>query len=125
MNLTKEQKLGFNQIELRIVLQRAIELIDEIDANPTPIKNQKLKSQLKSVYGPLDKETKKYNDIFDASQDGTNAFYDITMANYLIVMRNCLVDKNVVSKALICHEIDMPLMDYTMNKIIKKHKEKQ
>lgn len=120
MKLTTQQEIGFAEIELRVVLQRAIELIDDLNFLSSGIKNKTLKSQLKAIYEPLEKETKKYNDLFEATQDGTTAFYNITKANYLLVMRNNLIDKNLIVNTLLAHEKDSNLLDYTINKILKK-----
>lgn len=119
MNLTKEQQLGFNQIELRVILQRAIELIDELNYSSKEIKNLKLKSNLKSIYPILEKETKKYNDLFEATSEGTTAFYDITVANSLLIIRNNLVDKNLINKAVLANEIDSKSLEGILNKILK------
>jgi hypothetical protein len=119
MKLTKEQQLGFNQIELRLLLQRAIELIDELNYLSKENKNLKLKSNLKSIYPILEKETKKYNDLFEATSQGTTAFYDITVANSLIVMRNNLVDKNLINKAILANEINPKALEGILDKILK------
>lgn len=119
MNLTKEQQLGFNQIELRVILQRAIELIDDLNYSSKEIKNLKLKSNLKSIYGILDKETKKYNDLFEATAEGTTAFYDVVVANTLLVMRNNLIDKNLINKAVLANEINPKALEGILDKILK------
>jgi hypothetical protein len=121
MNLSKEQELGFNQIELRVVLQRAIELIDDLNYSSKQIKNLKLKSNLKSIYGILEKETKKYNDLFEATPEGTTAFYDIVVANNLLVMRNHLLDKNLINKCIVANEINPKALDGILVKILKEN----
>lgn len=121
MSLTKEQQLGFNQIELRVILQRAIELIDDLNYSSKEIKNLKLKSNLKSIYCILDKETKKYNDLFEATAEGTTAFYDVVVANTLLVMRNNLIDKNLINKAVLANEINPKALEGILNKILKEN----
>lgn len=121
MNLSKEQELGFNQIELRVVLQRAIELIDDLNYSSKQIKNLKLKSNLKSIYGILEKETKKYNDLFEATPEGTTAFYDIVVANNLLVMRNHLLDKNLINKCIVANEMNPKALDGILVKILKEN----
>jgi hypothetical protein len=121
MNLTKEQELGFIQIELRVTLQRAIELIDDLNLKSNEIKNKKLQSNLKSVYGVLDKETKKYNDLFEATAKGTTAFYEIVVANNLLVMRNNIIEKNLINKAVLANEINPKALEGILNKILKEN----
>lgn len=127
MNLTKEQELGYLQIELRVIVQRAIEIIDELKYLQEYLKthsddiktNKKLQAQLRAVYGPLDKETRKYNDIFEASEEGTTAFYNITQANALLVMRNHLLDKSFLCQALMAHEQNPKAIEGIIDKILK------
>jgi septation ring formation regulator EzrA len=122
MKLTKEQQIGFDQIELRVILQRAIELMDDLEINNPEPKNKKLKSQLKALYGPLDKETRKYNDIFEASEEGTTAFYQTTQANALLVMRNNLLDKSFICQAMMAREINPKAIEGIIDKILKTNK---
>jgi hypothetical protein len=127
MNLTKEQELGYLQIELRVIIQRAVEIIDEVKYLSEYLKihsedlktNKKLQAQLRAVYGPLDKETRKYNDIFEASEEGTTAFYNITQANALLVMRNHLLDKSFLCQALMAHEQNPKAIEGIIDKILK------
>lgn len=121
MSLSKEQELGFIQIELRVTLQRAIELIDDLNLKSNEIKNKKLQSNLKSVYAVLDKETKKYNDLFAVTEKGTKAFYDIVVANNLLVMRNNLIEKNLINKAVLANEINPKALEGILNKILKEN----
>lgn len=121
MKLDKRQEFAFNQIELRVILQRAIELIDELNYSSKEIKNLKLKSNLKSIYPILDKETKKYNELFEATQEGTTAFYDITIANAMLVMKNNLLDKNLINKCIVANEINPKALDGILVKILKEN----
>lgn len=120
MKLTKEQEIGFSQIELRVILQRAIEIIDDLKVHAPEQNNKKLQAQLKAIYGPLDKETRKYNDIFEASEEGTTAFYEVTQANALLVMRNHLLDKSFICQAVMAHEINPTAIEGIINKLLKK-----
>lgn len=120
MSLTKEQEIGFNQIELRVTLQRAIELIDHLNLNSKEIKNKKLQSNLKSVYTILDKETKKYNDLFEVTQEGTTVFYNIVVDNNLLVMKHNLMNKNLINKAVLANEINPNAMEKALYNIISK-----
>lgn len=127
MKLEKHQELGYLEIELRIIFQRAIEIIDEIKYLQDYLKvnssdhktNKKLQAQMKAVYGPLDKQTRKYNDIFEASEEGTTAFYNTTQANALLVMRNHLLDKSFICQALMAHEQNPRAIEGIIDKILK------
>ena len=120
MRLTKEQEIGFNQIELRVTLQRAIELIDYLNLNSKEIKNKKLQSNLKSLYTILDKDTKKYNELFEATEKGTTAFYNIVADNNLLVMKHNLINKNLINKVIMANEINPNAMEKALYNILSK-----
>jgi hypothetical protein len=105
MELTPQQELNFKKIELRILIQRATEVIDEINdterKNGLKEKNKSLQSQLKAIYPTLDKETKKYDEIYKASEEGTTVFYEIVKRNVQLIMNRNLIDKNFI---LCCFE---------------------
>jgi hypothetical protein len=105
MELTPQQELNFKKIELRILIQRATEVIDEINdterKNGLKEKNKSLQSQLKAIYPTLDKETKKYDEIYKASEDGVTVFYEIVKRNVQLIMNRNLIDKNFI---LCCFE---------------------
>lgn len=105
MELTPQQELNFKKIELRILIQRATEVIDEINdaerKNGLKEKNKSLQSQLKAIYPTLDKETKKYDEIYKASEEGVSVFYEIVKRNVQLVMNRNLIDKNFI---LCCFE---------------------
>ena len=127
MTLTKEQQLGYLEIELRVLFQRAIEVMDEINHVSDELKiqsndfktNIKLKAQLKGVYGPLDKQTRRYNDIYEASEEGTTVFYNITKANTELVMHHNLLDKSIICQALAAHEKNPKAVEGIFAKILK------
>jgi hypothetical protein len=122
-SLTPQQQINFKKIELRILIQQAIESIDWINdvekKNNIKEKNLSLKSQLKAIYPVLDKESKKYNEIFNATEEGTTVFYEIVSRNVELVMMHNLIDKNFI---LCCFEAkqknDKALMGI-INKILK------
>lgn len=105
MELTPQQELNFKKIELRILIQRATEVIDEINdterKNGLKEKNKSLQSQLKAIYPTLDKETKKYDEIYKASEEGVTVFYEIVKRNVQLIMNRNLIDKNFI---LCCFE---------------------
>jgi len=123
MELTPQQELNFKKIELRILFQRAIEVTDEINEaerkNGLKEKNKSLQSQLKAIYPSLDKETKKYDEIYNASEEGVSVFYEIVKRNVQLVMNRNLLDKNFI---LCCFEAkqknEKSLMG-VINKILK------
>lgn len=119
MNLTDEQIRNLNLIELRIVNQRYVELLDDLNRLNLPTKNKKLRSNLNSIYQLLDKETKKYNELFEASEDGTNAFYDICCLNSKLILSNNLLDKNFINKCLEAYHKNPNALDGILNKILK------
>lgn len=105
MEITPQQEANFKKIELRILIQRTVEVIDEINyverKNGLKEKNKSLQSQLKAIYPTLDKETLKYNEIYKASEEGTSTFYEIVKRNVQLVMHRNLIDKNFI---LCCFE---------------------
>ena len=105
MELTPQQEVNFKKIELRILIQRAAEVIDDLNdierKNGLKEKNKSLHSQLKAIYPTLDKETKKYDEIYKASEEGTTVFYEIVKRNIQLVMHRNLLDKNFI---LCCFE---------------------
>lgn len=119
IELTPEQIRNFNLIELRIVNQRYVELLDELLVYNTPTNNRKLRNALKANYVMLDKETKKYNELFEATQTGTSAFYDICKANTEFILSFNLLDKNLINKCLIANEKNPKALEGILEKIIK------
>lgn len=105
MELTPQQELNFKKIELRILIQCATEVIDKINdiekKNGLKEKNKSLQSQLKAIYPTLDKETKKYDEMFNATEEGTTVFYEVVYRNVQLVMHRNLLDKNFI---LCCFE---------------------
>ncbi len=120
MKITDEQTRNYNLMELHILFQRSIEILDDLKNCDFPLKNNKLNQQLKGVYGPLDKETKKYNDLYAASPEVTTHFYDVIQANCDVIMRNNLLDKSMVIGFLAAHEKDPKAIEGIINKIINK-----
>jgi len=105
MEITPQQEVNFKKIELRILIQRVAEVIDDLNdierKQGIKEKNKSLKTQLKALYPTLDKETKKYDEIYKASEEGTTVFYEIVKRNIQLVMHRNLLDKNFI---LCCFE---------------------
>jgi len=105
MEITPHQEVNFKKIELRILIQRAAEVIDDLNdierKQGIKERNKSLKAQLKAIYPALDKETKKYDEIYKASEEGVATFYEIVKRNIQLVMHRNLLDKNFI---LCCFE---------------------
>jgi hypothetical protein len=119
LRLTKEQKIGYNLIELRILFQRSIEILDELKSMDHRSKNNSLNSQLKALIPSLEKETKKYNEIYEVESEGTSHFYNVTVTNSQYIMSYSLLEKALICSFLIAHEIDSKSVEGIINKVIK------
>lgn len=123
MELTPQQELNFKKIELRILFQRAIEVIDEINEaerkNGLKEKNKSLQSQLKAIYPSLDKETKKYDEIYKASEEGVTVFYEIVKRNVQLIMNRNLIDKNFILCCLEAKQKNEKALMGVIQKILK------
>lgn len=123
MELTPQQELNFKKIELRILIQRATEVIDEINdaerKNGLKEKNKSLQSQLKAIYPTLDKETKKYDEIYKASEEGTTVFYEIVKRNVQLIMNRNLIDKNFILCCFEAKQKNEKALMGVINKILK------
>lgn len=119
IELTPEQIRNFNLIELRIVNQRYIELLDDLEKHNVPTNNRKLRSGLSAIYSMLDKETKKYNELYEATAVGTTAFYEICKTNAELIMSNVILDKNFIHKAISAHRFNPKAVDGIIDKILK------
>lgn len=123
MELTPQQELNFKKIELRILIQRATEVIDEINnterKNGLKEKNKSLQSQLKAIYPTLDKETKKYDEIYKASEDGVTVFYEIVKRNVQLIMNRNLIDKNFILCCLEAKQKNEKALMGVIQKILK------
>jgi len=122
LKLTKEQYQAYNIIELSVLLQRSIDILDELNAIDHKIKNKPLAAQLKAIYPSLDKQTKLYNSMFEVEQEGVSHFYDITKRNSEYIMSNNLLDKALICSFLVAHEIDSKAVEGIINKVIKSKK---
>lgn len=123
MELTPQQELNFKKIELRILIQRATEVIDEINdterKNGLKEKNKSLQSQLKAIYPTLDKETKKYDEIYKASEEATTVFYEIVKRNVQLIMNRNLIDKNFILCCLEAKQKNEKALMGVIQKILK------
>ena len=117
--LSKQQERNFNQIELRIVNQRYIEILDDLLTYNIPTNNKKLRAGLKATYEMLEKETKSYDELFEATPEGTSAFYDICEANSKLIMSFNLLDKNLINKCLVANQINPKALEGILDKILK------
>lgn len=117
--LTPEQVRNFNLIELRIVNQRYIEILDDLLKYNLPTNNKKLRAGLKAIYHMLDKETKKYNELYEATPEGTSVFYEICKTNAELIMSGVILDKNFIHKAISAHRFNPKAVDGIIDKILK------
>lgn len=117
--LTPEQIRNFNLIELRIINQRYVELLDELLVYNVPTNNKKLRSGLSAIYSMLDKESKKFDEIYNATPEGTSAFYDIVKANCMAILSLNLIDKNLIAQCLLANEINPKALEGILTKILK------
>lgn len=122
MILPPELAQKYSIIELGIHIQRAVEILDDLNITDHPLKNKKLNQQLKGVYGVLDKETKLYNELHTVSADDTYHFYDVIKENSKIIMKNHLVDKSLVCSFLVAHEANPKAAEGVINKILRGQK---
>lgn len=119
MQLTAEQETGYNLIELRVIIQRGIEILDDLDLKKNPMANKPLKTMLKGIYAPLDKQTKLYNEIFEASPEGAMHFYNVVKNNADFIMQNHLLDKALICSFLMAHQKNPKAVEGIMEKILK------
>lgn len=123
MELTPQQELNFKKIELRILIQRTTKVIDEINdterKNGLKEKNKSLQSQLKAIYPTLDKETKKYDEIYKASEEGVTVFYEIVKRNVQLIMNRNLIDKNFILCCLEAKQKNEKALMGVIQKILK------
>lgn len=119
MGVSREHLTGYNLIELRIIMQRAIEIMDDLDVVKYPLKNKALQSQLKALLPSLDKETKKYNDMYSVCSEGSAHFYNTVVANAQACMSNHLLDKVAVAQYLAAYDRDPKSIDGIIKKILK------
>lgn len=117
--LSKQQERNFNQIELRIVNQRYIEILDDLLTYNLPTNNKKLRAGLKATYAMLEKETKSYNELFEVTPEGASAFFDICEANTKLIMSFNLLDKNLINKCLVANQINPKALEGILDKILK------
>lgn len=118
--ISQEQKTANMVIELGILVQRSIEILDHLKDINHNFKNPKLNSGLKAVYPSLDKQTKLYDDLFNASQEGVSKLYDTTKENTRIIMNNDLLDQALICSFLLAHKKDSKSVEGIINKVLKK-----
>lgn len=119
MTLSKENETGYNLIELRILLQRSIEILDDLDLNKNPLGNKPLNTHLKGLYAPLEKQTKRFSDMHSVSPDGTDHFYDVVKNNNQFIMGHHLLDKALICGFLMAHEQNPKAVEGIINKTLK------
>lgn len=117
--LTPEQVRNFNLIELRVLNERYLEVLDDLICYNVPTNNKKLRAGLKATYDMLKKETIKYNELFEATPEGTTAFYNICKTNAELIMSGVILDKNFIHKAIAAHRLNQKAVDGIIDKILK------
>ncbi len=117
--LTKEQLINYNEIELRVILQQAIEILDFFKANKTKFKNQSLHAQLKALYPALDKDTRKYDEMFNATEEGTTVFYDIVKGSSSLIMTAPMPKKAIFNQFVAAYNTDEKAVQGIINKTLK------
>lgn len=117
--LTKEQLINYNEIELRVILQQAIEILDFFKANDVKFKNQSLNTQLKALYPALDKDTKKYDEMFNATEWGTTVFYDVVKASSSLVMTLPMPKKMIINQFVAAYNTNEKAVQGIINKVLK------
>lgn len=124
LELTAEQFQAYKLIELAVYMQCSIEVLDDLNRINHPLKNQKLNSQLKAIYPSLDKQTKKYNELYEVNEEGVSHFYEVTKRNTEYIMSYNLLDKSKISIYLVAHEINPKAVEGIINKVIKEFNKK-
>lgn len=114
-----EEETMFNLIEFRLLNQRMVEILDDLNLKSHPLRNQKLNQQLKGVYSVLDKQTKLYDDLFEKHSDDTMYYYDVICENSKTLMSKNLLDKALINTFLFCNDKNPKAMAGILNKIIK------
>lgn len=114
----EKEKIDF--IELKLHLQRSIEILDDLDIKNHPLKNKKLNQALKGIYAMLDKEVKTYNDLYAVAPEDTMYYYNVVCENAKTVLSKDLVDKALIESFLYCYKLDEKSVAGILNKIIKK-----
>lgn len=114
-----EEETMFNLIEFRLLNQRMVEILDDLNLKSHPLRNQKLNQQLKGVYAVLDKQTKQYNELFEACSDDTMYYYDVICENSKTLMSKNLLDKALINTFLFCNDKNPKAVAGILNKIIK------
>ncbi len=117
--LTDQQYINYSEIELRIILQQAIEILDEFKRRNHKFKNQSLQSQLTALYPALDKDTKKYDEMFNATQEGTTVFYDVVKASSSLIMTLPMPKKMIMNQFVAAYNTDEKAVQGVINKVLK------
>ena len=67
----------------------------------------------------LDKETKNFSEIYEASPDGSKQFYDNIVENANFIRKHHLLDQSLICSFLIAHQKDPKAVEGIINKILK------
>lgn len=120
--LTVEELQVYKIIELSVNIQRSIEILDDLEELKHPFSNKKLNSQLKGVYGPLDKQTKLYNEFYNSNPTITNHFYEVVKANAKFITSFNLLDQSRINNYLEARVINTGSVEGIVTKILKGNK---
>ena len=98
MNLPDLEKAIYNATYLRVLMQRSIEVMDDLRNS-----NQfdgKLRTKMNDLFQVLDKRTKTYDELFKATPDGMSAYYQAVCTNVEACLRTDLPDQVIIAQML-------------------------
>lgn len=117
MQLTPQQEAAFRQIEARVLCQLLIECLDELKT--TSAYRQDLKRKVKPLYELLDKNTKQFDELFNATSEGTTSFYEVMKRNVGLIIGTTLPEKNIINSMVMAYLLDEKATLGIVSKILK------
>lgn len=117
MNLNPEQEKVFQMIYLRVLFQISIEIMDNLKG--TRAYDGKMRVKMNDCYQMLDKYTKNYDELYQASAEGTTAYYLSVVSNVKRLVTLNLPEQTILDSLLSAWEKDEKSMNGIMKKVLQ------
>jgi len=101
-----------------VLCQLLLETLDELKES-SEYKGE-FKVKLNAIYQMLDKGTKKYDDLYNATEEGTTAFYNVINNNVRNILSYTIPEVNILNIMIEAYNKDEKAINGIIKKVLSK-----